>query len=103
MTDEFNEDTGITVKAFPKDSDGNAYTPTSARYRVDDRASGNTLVAWTTLTPATEIDITIPGSVNAMVGHAKHELKIVTVNTDNGLDSEVNEEYHYNVKNLRYV
>ena len=100
----FNEKSSVTVTATPFDVDGIAYTPTTARYKVNDCRSGNELVAWTSLTPSTSMEITVPGSVNTIVNdrNAK-ETKVITVNTDNGLSTEHNEDYTYAIKNLRFV
>jgi len=99
-----NELSQAVVTATPFDTDGNPYTPVTARYRVDDCTSETVMVNWTTLTPSTSMQITIPGSVNTIVNdrHRK-ETKVVTVNTDNGLTTEHNEDYRYDVKNLAFV
>jgi len=101
----YNELSEVTVTVEPIDTAGDPYTPTTARYRVDDCLSEDELVAWTTIpTPSTSMQITIPGSVNAIIGSRRTpEPKVVTVNTDNGLATQTFEEYIYRVKDLKFA
>lgn len=99
-----NELSQVVVTASPKDTSGNPYTPTSARYKVTDCKTENEMVAWTSLTPSSSMEITIPGSVNIIESDRnKWETKVVTVNTDNGLTTQHYAEYEYKVKNLKFV
>ena len=100
----FNELSEVTVTARPVDRDGVVFIPTNARYRVDDLKSRKELVAWTSLTAATSMTITIPASVNEIINSSKKfEVKVVTVETNHGLSSAHPEEYQYRVKNLEFV
>lgn len=105
MARKINELSQAVVTVTPFDVDGNAYTPISARYRVDDCSSCNEMVGWTTITSlSTSMEIIIPGSLNTIVNDKhRQETKVVTVNTDNGLDTAHNEDYKYDVKNLAFV
>ena len=100
-----NELSQAVVTAEPFDTNGDPYTPINARYRVDDCKSEKKMVAWTAIAvPSTSMQITIPGSLNTIVSdNHKTETKVVTVNTDNGLDTAHNEQYFYSVKNLAFV
>jgi hypothetical protein len=99
-----SELTSVTVTAEPKDSNGDAYTPTTAEYRVDDCRSGEQLVDWTTLTPSTSMTITIPGSANAIIHtNQDREDKVVTVRTDKDLATQQYSDYKYQVKNLGFA
>jgi hypothetical protein len=99
-----NELSQVVVTASPLDLQGDPYTPSNARYKVTDCASEDELVAWTSLTPSTAMIITVPGSANAIIrGRHKTETKVVTVQTDSGLDTSHYEEYEYKVKNLKFV
>lgn len=99
-----NEEVRVVVTAEPEDIDGNAYTPTTARYRVDDCRSEEEMVDWTTLTPSSSMEIVIPGTVNTIVNKRnKRESKVVTLNTDNGLSTQHNSEYLYGITNLRFI
>lgn len=104
MSKTVNELSQIIITAKPKDTANQPYTPTTARYRVDDCLTQKQLVGWTTLTPSPSMEITIPGSVNAIIGSRRNpEPKVVTVNTDKGLATEHNEEYTYRVKDLKFA
>ena len=100
----FNEKSQITITARAINKDGVLFTPTNARYRVDDLTSRKELVAWTSLTAATSMTITLAASVNAIIDSSKKfEVKVLTVETDHGLSSAHPEEYKYRVKNLEFV
>lgn len=99
-----NEKSQVTVTARALDVDGNTYTPTSARYKVTDCKTKTEMVAWTSLTPAAAMEIIIPGSLNTIISDSRRsETKTVTVNTDEGLDTQHYEEYEYRIKNLKFV
>ena len=100
----YNELSEVTITARAIDKDGVVFTPTNARYRVDDLDTEESMVAWTSLTPSTEMTITIPATVNAMQNaNAKLEIKVVTVETDAGLTTAHPEEYRYKLKNLAFI
>lgn len=100
-----NELSEVTVTVNPFDTNGDAYTPTTARYRVDDCLTERQLVAWTTISvPSSSMQISIPGSVNAIIGSRRNpEPKILTVNTDNGLSTQHYSEYTYRIKDLKFA
>ena len=100
-----NELSQATITARPFDTSNDPYTPITARYRVDDCRSEKSMVAWTAIAvPSTAMQIIIPGSINTIVCDShKTEKKVVTVNTDNGLDTAHNEQYTYSVRNLAFV
>ena len=100
-----NELSQVVVTVKPLDTNNQPYTPTTARYRVDDCRSERVLVGWTTITtPSTSMQIVIPGSANAIIEDRRNpEPKVLTVNTDKGLATEHNEEYEYLVKNLKFA
>jgi len=105
MSRTFNELTPVTVTVVPKDATGAPFTPTNARYRVDDCRSENELVGWTALTPSEAIQITVPGSANAIVDDNlnKPEEKVITVHLDADEVTEQFAQYLYRVKNLRFA
>ncbi len=105
MSRTHNELSPVTVTVTPKDSNGDATTPTTARYRVDDCRSGKELVDWTALTPSTSMTIVIPGSVNAIINNDRStpEIKTVTLQFDKDLTTESFSEYTYRVKNLSFA
>ena len=99
-----NELSQVTITARAVDKDGLVFTPTNARYRVDDLDSEEAIVAWTSLTPSTEMTITIDATDNAMQNaDKKQEIRVVTVETNAGLTSAHPEEYRYKLKNLKFI
>ena len=99
-----NEESRVVVTAEPVDIDGNPYTPTTARYRVDDCRSETEMVDWTALTPSSSMEIVVPGPINTIINDRdRNESKVVTLNTDEGLSTKHNSEYLYGVKNLRFI
>lgn len=105
MSRVYNELSAVVVTVEPLDGTGAAYLPTTARYRLDDCNTKQALVGWTTLTPATEMQISIPGSANDIKDTTlnKPEQKILTVNTDLDLATQQYSEYFYGVKNLSFA
>ncbi len=99
-----NEESQVIVTAEIFDTDKNPHTPTTARYRLDDCRSEEEMIDWTTVTPSSVIEITVPGSINTIVNDRnKAEQKVLTLNTDQGLSTQNNFEYLYGIKNLRFV
>jgi len=106
MSRTHNELAGITITITPFDTSGDPYTPTSARYRLDDCLSGNQLIDWTAIAvPSTSMQVAIAGSFNAIVNNTLNapEKKVFTVNTDDGLSTQHYEQYFYGVKNLGFA
>ena len=61
------------------DVNGNAFTPQAVQYRVDDSASGTSILAWTTLTPALSNTVTVTSAQNALISPTKRsETHVVT-------------------------
>jgi hypothetical protein len=101
-----NEKSAFELTFIAYDEDGTAITPATARYQIHDKDSGTELLAWTTLTPATEITVQVPSPqvVNAMVDSGKpEEIRVVTVQFNQGLDTEHNDEQEYTVRNLQHI
>lgn len=98
-----NEKVEVTVTAHALDLKGNPYVPVTARYKLTDCRSEEVLIDWTNLAPALSMEIVIPGDSNAMVSNRKYENKVVTVNTDSGLDSQHYEEYEYKIESKKFV
>lgn len=105
MSRTFNELTAVVVTIEPLNSAGVAFTPTTMRYRLDDCRTETNLVGWTSLTPSTSVTVTIPGSANSIQDNSlnKPEVKILTVNSDLGLDTQQYSQYSYRVENLNFA
>ena len=100
----FNEEQYATFTVRPVDKNGGVFTPTTARYRLDDLESRTELVGWTTLTASTKMTITIkPNENRVLVKSHKREKKVLTVEIDFGLDTSSPEQHEYWVKNLHFV
>ena len=99
-----NELSTAVITVRPIDRNGVVFIPGAARYRLDDFKSREAIIAWTSLTPAVEMTITIPAASNTILrsGNAR-EKKILTVETDAATTSAHVEEYSYWVKNLGFV
>ena len=105
MSRSHNELSQVTITANPRDLQNNPYSPTTARYRVDDCESKTELIGWTSIaTPSSAMEIVIPGSANKIIRSQRNpESKVLTVNTDEGLSTQHYEEYIYRVKDLKFV
>ncbi len=102
-----NEGKWFQLTINPLDINGNAYTPTNARYRIDDKTSGNAVLAWTTVATAdlsTSMDIQIDATYQTIVDSNKpSETKVLTVELDFGTNTASTEEIEYEVINLQFV
>lgn len=81
--------------------DDDLVVPTTARYRVHDEGSGLELVAWTALTPAGRVIVDIPASANRILSDDNtREIKVLTVQSDEGTDNQQSKQERYQVMNL---
>lgn len=81
-----------------------ATTPTSVRYRVDDARTGSELAGWAAVSPASSVTITVTAAQNAIVDDVNNtERRLLTVQADNALASQVTAAYVFEVTNLRSV
>lgn len=105
MSRTHNELSQVIVTVQPLDSAGAPTIPTTARYRVDDCRTNKQLVNWTSLTPSLSMQITIPGSVNAIIDSDRStpEVKTVTVELDKDLTTQHFAAYNYRVKDLNFA
>lgn len=75
--------------------------PTTVRYRIDCSTTGKAIRAWTGLTPAASITITITPSDNEIVSNTRREeRRQLTVETNTGLDTQTRERVYWNVKSI---
>ena len=105
MSKTYKELSAVVVTVTSRDECGAAETPTTARYRIDDCRSGRQLVSWTSLTPSLSMQISIPGSVNAIINStlATPEVKTITLEIDKDLVTQQYASYTYGVKNLNFA
>ena len=106
MSATHDELTAVTITVTPRDNNGDAYTPITARFRLDDCLSGKQLIDWTDIAvPSTSIQVDIAGSFNAIVNGSLNtpEKKVLTFNADNGLSTQSYSQYFYKIKNLGFA
>ena len=96
-----NEATAVTINIERRGDDGSLLTPTGLKYRVDCQTNNQPITAWTALTPAATTTLVIPAASNAIIDDsASYEDKVVTVMTDEGLDTQETNTQTYRVRNL---
>lgn len=79
------EGDGHQVRCDWKDGEGVSVVPNTTRYRVDCKTTAASQIAWTSITPAASILITIPGTANAIVDSANEsEVRQITVQANWG-------------------
>jgi hypothetical protein len=90
----FTDDTDVWVAA----------TPTSAKYRIDrvySPSCSTEVLGWTSLTPATSINIAITGAQNAVQSiYACEEPRQITVRANDSLATQYDETLRYCVSNI---
>lgn len=90
-----------TFIASFRDDDGALVVPSTVRYRVHDEESDTELVAWTTIAPDTRVSINIPADANRILTDGNNrEIKVLTVQSDQGTDNQQSQQYRYQVMNL---
>jgi len=102
--EEVNEKSVSVVTVLFKDEDSVLISPSAATYRIDDKTTGNAVVAVTSIVPIGGMyDIIITAAQNAIINTDKaYETKVVTVSYTYGTGS-ANAVYEYKVKNLLKV
>ena len=93
----------ITVKVWD-DSDSEAWVaqiPTSLKYRLDCLATGNTILDWTTLSADDVTTLAITAEQNKIQNDCNEfEKKQLTVKCNDALDTQYQEAYTWDVKNV---
>lgn len=96
------ERSAITVTAKFRDSNLDAAIPTTARYRIDCLTTGQTLKDWTSLSVAATISIAVTSADNRIVSNGNwFERKQITVQADQGTDTETRDVAFWDVYNIR--
>lgn len=92
----------LTVAFF--DENGDAVSPASITYRVDDVSSGASLRDTTSVAPAATIEIKLNAEDNRILNQANAvEMRAVTLRAAFGLDDECNDVAVYQVENLTFL
>lgn len=96
-----NEGSAVEISIALRGDDNSLQVPTTIKYRVDDDTSGDSITAWTSLTPESVTVIPIPATSNAILDDAQpYEDRRVTVMTDEGLATQQVQVHKYRVANL---
>lgn len=94
------EKSSFTATVYFRD-DNAGTTPTTARYRIDCRTTGDAIRAWTDLTPAESIEITITPDDNKIVSYQRREeRRQLTIETNTDLDTQTRERVYWTVENI---
>lgn len=93
----------VTVSADFR-ADGAAVLPTTVHYQVECESSHATLVPWTSVAPATSVEVAVPGTLNVLRNQARRrERKVVTVVADRGLSTQYVNAIQYDIANLTAI
>lgn len=99
--DRVKERSQHIVTAKFRDRATGSTTPTTVHYRLDCLATGIELKDWTSVSPASSVNITVTPTENAIQydGSTK-ERKQLTVQTDRSLSTQFTETFEYDVVNV---
>lgn len=99
-----NEKSTSYLNVSFRDKEGALAVPTSISYRIDCVTTGTAVLAPTALAAASEVEITITPTQNAIVTSSNAtEQKRVTVTAVYGASDQVTSQFDYLVKNLSGV
>lgn len=90
----------VTVRALTADLA--ASTPTTMRYRIDDLNQGNAVLDWTTLTPATSVNVIITAAQNAMRNGLSIERRQLVFEASDS-DGPVRKTLDYDIADLQGI
>lgn len=96
------EGTGFTLAAFFRTrATAAASTPTTIHYRVDCKTTGRALLDWTSVIPASSVNLSILPGFNAIQDDCNDfERKQVTVKLDDGLATQCVKAVSWEIENI---
>lgn len=106
---QFDERSSFTADVDIKTrSTGLAATPTTIHYRIDNLSTRTAVADWTSVSPASSVEITVKSGENRITGGVnfvyggfpKWETLQLMVAIDQGLDTEVINAVHWRTHNL---
>ena len=108
MTDTFiklgnhvKERNSTTVTAYFRDSSNAAEVPTTIHYRIDDLTTGTAVKAWTSVSAASSVTISVTSSENRIISDSNvRERRQITVSADKGLDGETRDTAEWFIENI---
>jgi len=90
----------VTVRALTADLA--AATPSEMRYRIDDLDQGNAVLDWTTLSPATSVNVIITAAQNAMRNNLCAERRQLVFEASDS-DGPIRKTLDYDIADLQGV
>jgi len=100
---EVNEASTAYLTVTCRDRDSVLATPASLSYRVDCVTTGAAVRATTSVTPGSEVEITLTPADTAIQAQENiSELRRVTVIAGYGVSDQVTADYDFLVRNLRF-
>jgi hypothetical protein len=79
-----------------------AATPTSMRYRIDDLNQGSAILDWTSLTPATSVNVVITAAQNAIRNTMCVERRQIVVEAADA-DGPIRSTLEYDIEDLQGI
>jgi hypothetical protein len=101
--DTVNEGTTAYLSVQFLDKAGSAAAPSSVSYRIDCLTTGTAVLAPTSATPGSTVELTITATQNAILGGRPFERRRVTVEAGYGAGDGVKSQFDYLVRNLSAV
>ncbi len=100
--DVVNEASSCSLRVRFYDEDGAAKIPTTVHWRIRDLTNCRVIQDWTQVTTGSSVDLEITATMNAISGgcHAYQE-HVVSVQADQGLETQFSDEQRYVVANLQ--
>lgn len=104
VTQQVNEGSTAYLTIEFADKDGLPAVPNTVTYRIDCMTTGTAILASTSLTPASSLEITLSATYNRIIAQDnKYEKRLVTVVAGYAGSEALTSEYTYLVKNLSKV
>ena len=95
------ERSSFPVNANFRDSSDAASAPTTIDYRIDNLSTGDNILDWATVTPASSVTITVKASENIIKNEGnRRERYQITVSADRGTDDETRDTASWICENI---
>jgi hypothetical protein len=96
------EGSAFRVTLRPMSEDLAAIIPTSMRYRIDDVNQGSTILDWTSLTPATSVNVVITGAQNAIRNNLCTERRQIVFEASDS-DGAIRRTFDYDITDIQGI
>lgn len=104
MAKMVNESSTMTVQARFYNASNSLATPNSARYLIRDITNDRVVRNWTSVTPASTINIEVTAEDNEIFSSQRRpkrfERRVMTVQANAGEDTQYTDEIEYWIRNL---